>query len=43
VLITGEPVAPARVGTAFSSVVVLSLGGGVGAEQALRRWNEAYR
>jgi uncharacterized protein (DUF58 family) len=43
VLITGESAAPARLGRTFSSVVVLSLGHGVGAEQALRRWNEAYR
>jgi uncharacterized protein (DUF58 family) len=43
VLITGESAAPARPGPAFSSVVVLALGPGVGAEQALRGWNEAYR
>jgi uncharacterized protein (DUF58 family) len=43
VLITGETAAPGRLGRAFSSVVVLTLGPGAGAEQALRRWNEAYR
>jgi uncharacterized protein (DUF58 family) len=42
VLITGEPAAPARLSRRFSSVVVLTMGHGVGAEQALRRWNEAY-
>lgn len=42
-LITGEAVAPAALGRAFGSVVVLTLGRGVGAEQAVRRWNEAYR
>lgn len=43
VLITGEPAVPARLGRTFSSVVLLTMGPGVGAEQALRRWNEAYR
>jgi uncharacterized protein (DUF58 family) len=43
VLITGETAAPPRLGRTFSSVVVLTLGGGVGAEQALRRWNETRR
>ncbi|WP_250034079.1 DUF58 domain-containing protein [Paractinoplanes maris] len=43
VLITGEPRAPAALGRAFDSVVVLALGRGAGAEQALRVWNEAHR
>ncbi|MCM4081116.1 DUF58 domain-containing protein [Paractinoplanes hotanensis] len=42
-LITGEPGAPAALGRAFDSLVVLALGPGVGAEQALRVWNEAHR
>ncbi|MEV4348286.1 DUF58 domain-containing protein [Actinoplanes sp. NPDC049596] len=43
VLITGGATAPARLGPPFSDVVVVALGGGVGAEQALRRWNEGHR
>ncbi|MEU4221700.1 DUF58 domain-containing protein [Actinoplanes sp. NPDC026623] len=38
VLITGTAVA-----AAFTDVEVLMLGDGVGVEEALRRWNEAYR
>ncbi|WP_250008190.1 DUF58 domain-containing protein [Actinoplanes sp. M2I2] len=43
VLITGGPAAPAFLGRAYDSVVVLALGRGVDAARALRSWNEARR
>jgi uncharacterized protein (DUF58 family) len=43
VLITGGSPSPPGLGRTFTSVVVLGLGPGAGAEDGLRRWNEMYR